>query len=589
MKCYLPFVGDLTPAAQNLRRIAHLIGADCVPVRLGPRSSNPIGELEHSVTGETACAAICPEVIDAWLEAGKIPSSLVAYFRQRFSFILIHELDANPASDRLLRAFSRGVLNSARKVEDLASGYNVASLDLCERFAGLKFGPANAADCTLATESVHSLLEPIVTIGNLPIFARLKDGLGELFFLGGVGSGDIESGKDLSGKRVAAYFREIAPVVMFLRHSFRNECWRPANPPGATFIVDDPPLWKRYGFLDYATLMSLTDEFNFHTTIAFIPYYWKTTAASTVRLFKERPDRLSICFHGNDHTAAEFASQDDRTLDSLLTTATTRMNAFTQRTGIPCDRVIVFPQGNFSRTAMRALKAHDFLGAVNSGHAPYKEQPHLTLSDLIQPAVSSLEHFPLFLRKYVDDIRQEDIAWNAFFGRPVLIVEHHEVFKAPAALLELVSTINKMLPDVCWANLQTVLENACLKRSEADGTLRILPYAMAGRVRNPDQSVLKFLPEWPDGSKGNSKVVFSIGGCSIDLSPRSAFEIPPQAFGRIVLQPPPRSSGAFDPEVSLRQLLKVHLRRRLSEIRDNYMSRNRATMALVRLIREHIL
>ena len=67
-------------------------------------------------------------------------------------------------------------------------------------------------------------------------------------------------------------------------------------------IIDDPLLRKDYGFLNFESVLGLMDEYNFHTSIAFIPHNWRRNASGITRMFRERPDRYSICFHGNDHT-----------------------------------------------------------------------------------------------------------------------------------------------------------------------------------------------------------------------------------------------------------------------------------------------
>ncbi len=593
MRCYLPFAAKLTPATERFSRIARLMGADCVSIPVALSSNNPIGDLEQVLTEDVvASIAICPDVAQAWLGTKEIPSALVSFITKRFRFALIHELDTDDASARLLRAFSHGILNKVREPENQASNYRVASMDLCREFSGLEFGPAGSADRILACDSDSPAIEPLIWIGAAPIFARLKDDQTELFFLGGIASGSAEFDTDLSDAKVAAYFREIVPLALFVRHAFRDGCWLPANAPGATLIIDDPPLWKRYGFLNYTKLLGLMDEFNFHTSIAFIPYYWKSTVASTVRKFRERPDRLSVCFHGNDHTAAEFASKDNRTLDDMLLTATARMDSFTRRTGISCDRVIVFPQGNFSRAAMDALNRHHFLAAVNSHHFPRGERTPLTLADLLQPAILSFDDFPLFLRRYVRELHAEDIAWNAFFGRPVLIVEHHEIFKDPSPLLELASKINNILPEVRWANLATVIENACFKRREPDGTFRILSYTSRAKIANPGPSQMICKPEWLAGGQGqasNSPVSFSIDAAGVNgdgTSPLNNFEVPPGSVGRIVRQ---RQSAPLTTVVvkqSVRNQVKIHVRRRLSEIRDNYLSKSPAVMSFVKQLRQ---
>ena len=495
MKCFLPFVDELSAASARLLRIAQLMGAECVPVRLPRESVNPVGDLESALTEAAGCFAICPDVVRAWLGTDVLSSALASCLLMRFKFLLVHELDTDLVSTNLVRALSDEAVVGVQSIEDPHCGYQVASEELCGAFSGLKFGPAKREDRVLEAKSGQQSLYSIISIDGKPLFAGMRLKHTEVFFLAGAVSEDI--GRDFSGRKVPEFFAELLPLAMFLRHAFRLECWRPANPPRATFIVDDPPLWKRYGFLNYQQLLTLMDEFNFHTTIAFIPYYWKDSFLSTVRLFRQRPDRFSICFHGNDHTAGELASQDFAALDYLLAKARSRMNSFTTATGIRCDDVMVFPQGAFSRNAIHSLKDSGFVGAVNSGHSPQGEEERLTFAELIQPSILRENAFPLFLRKYVKDVRPEDVAFNVFFGRPILLVEHHEIFRDPSPLLELVSTINEMIPQVRWSNIQDSLQDACLVRQDVGGTLYYRPYARVGRITNSGSSLLRCVAEWP--------------------------------------------------------------------------------------------
>jgi len=592
MRFYLPYVETLTPAATRFLRIARLMGSDCVSIPMVAASSDPVRDLEQAITGQAACIALSPDALRPWLESEAAFSALVSFISTRFQFILIHELDANTTSDRLLRAFSCGIFQQVREPLDRAAKYRVGTAAICGQFSGLEFGSSGPSDRVLAGAADSPLAESIVSIGDAPIFARVKLTASELFILGGVASGKAEFDVDLGGEEIAGYFREVVPLAMFLRLALGDQCWRPANPPGATFILDDPPLWKRYGFLNYAKLMAMMDRFNFHTCIAFIPYYWKRTVASTELRFKERPDRLSVCFHGNDHTEAEFASRDTETLNSIIATATNRMESFTRRTGIPCARVIVFPQGKFSRAALRVLKEHGFVAAVNTGHSPREEKALLTLTDLLQPAVLSQDAVPLFLRRYVKDCRPEGIAWNAFWGRPILIVEHHGIFKDPSPLFDLVSTINHMLPNVQWMDLGSAVANACLKRTAEDGSLQILPFALTGRIANPETSPLRCVLEWPfPVEEANAQVALSSGAAAIegkDQSTSGVFSVAPESVGMIALQRRalPRLAVAAKP--SLKREIRVKLRRCLSEFRDNYLSKSPATMSLVKFLRQQL-
>ena len=109
------------------------------------------------------------------------------------------------------------------------------------------------------------------------------------------------------------------------------------------------------------------------------------------------------------------------------------MNSHLRLTGVPCDKVMVFPQGNFSIDAMKVLKSHNFYAAVNTVPHPAEQPVRLTIGELAQPAVLRYGGFPLFLRKPIRQTQNHDIAFNLFFGRPVLIVEHHQIFQHPEA------------------------------------------------------------------------------------------------------------------------------------------------------------
>ena len=168
----------------------------------------------------------------------------------------------------------------------------------------------------------------------------------------------------------------------------------------------------------------------------------------------------------------------------MLTVAEERMDVHQKKTGIQCDKVMVFPQGNFSQNAMDVLKAHNFRAAVNSGPFPRGEGTSvLLLRELIEPAIFKYGGFPLFLRKYVREITLQDIAFNLFFGKPVLIVEHHEIFKDPEEPDGVGITHYTLAPGILWSNLQTTVENSYLRRRTADGAVQVLAYSNAEQDR----------------------------------------------------------------------------------------------------------
>src|SRR5208282_1976318 len=163
---------------------------------------------------------------------------------------------------------------------------------------------------------------------------------------------------------------------------------------------------------------------------------------------------------------------------------------FAKKTGLSYDNVFVFPQGNFSVSALNLLKANDFCAAVNSRPFPQEEAASLSVADFARPAIMKYGGFPLFLRRGVRDTRPEHVAFALLIGKPVLIVEHHDVFQHPERIAEVVARVNSIAPEIRWSNLRAALMQSYLQRRTADGTLEIQTFACSGRVENNSQALL---------------------------------------------------------------------------------------------------
>ena len=206
----------------------------------------------------------------------------------------------------------------------------------------------------------------------------------------------------------------------------------------ACLIIDDPLLRKKYGFLDYKKLLTLMEKINFHTCIAFIPYNYKRSDKEIIKLFKDRPDRYSLCFHGCDHTEAEFGSVDMEELDKKCKLAIYRMEELRIQTGMNYDNVMVFPQGVFSSVALNVLKTNGFMGAINTVMEPIDN--------------STYRGLPVFQRWYIDKCFTVLNKHN-----PIFICAHHKDFKDTAKLCELISEINRQ-GHVKWQNPKKILK-----------------------------------------------------------------------------------------------------------------------------------
>ena len=280
-------------------------------------------------------------------------------------------------------------------------------------------------------------------------------------------------------------------MLLALRAAFGDACWRPQH-YRANIIIDDPPLWPRYGHLDLRKLAETTDRLGCACTIAMIPWNYRRSKQEIANLFASRAPRLGICFHGCNHTEAEFGVRDDARLMHLAGTARQRMNAHVQITGLACQPVMVFPQGVFSVEAMRHLRSAGYLAAINTEIQDYHSQVAVTRAELMQPALLCYDGFPLFSRRKPED-GIVNFAVDAFLGKPCLIVLHHEFFKAGfSALEELVQGISGLHPRLAWTNLENIVKETDLSQvaSRAQKVVKKFTNRMRINGESPDDAAM---------------------------------------------------------------------------------------------------
>jgi hypothetical protein len=379
---------------------------------------------------------------------------------------------------------------------------------------------------------------------------------------------------------------------MALRYVAGDECWRPSK-AYASIMMDDLLLRERYGFVNFESLLRLADRHNFHVSVAFIPHNFRRNSTRITRMCQENPVRLSICFHGNDHTEGEFASTDVAFLNTLLRVAEDRMKLHHKMTGLTCDNVMVFPQGKYSIEAMKALKSHNFYAAVGTVTHPAKQSTRLTIGELAQPAVLRYAGFPLFIRKTIMQTREPDIAFGLFFGRPVLIGGHHDIFEHPESLIEIAERINSMVPGIRWSNLETVIDNSFLTRRDPDGTRHIRAYSGTVRISNDSGSVASFAIEWCgyQDTAAIEQVLIDGVSCSAfeadDVGLRLSVGLPPGSSRTFSIVHPKAQATART--LGVRWRARAFLRRRLSELRDNWLSKNQSVLTVAKAFQRRFL
>jgi hypothetical protein len=592
MKLVIPHTGTLQPSDDRLSKLAQFLGVTCEPLFLGRESRNYAEYLSEALLNQDCCLAINPQVIEQWT-GGTLPAALVSCLTSRFRYLLVHGLTEDCFSEKLLKALSNDRLCGVRRIADTGQQYEIAanSRDICEAFSGVSFGPVNAAnDHVFSVKPGNPAVRTPITIGGDPFMAVVKLDKTEIVFLASKDTLDVN--REIANARLSEYFSRFLPHAMAVRYMFGEESWRPVE-HHASIIIDDPLLRPTYGFLNFERLLRLVEEFNLFVTIAFIPYNYRRNSKRIVRMFRENRERLAICFHGNDHTTEELASSDISRLNTMLDIAESRMSIHHESSGVDCHKVMVFPQEYFSVEAMKVLKSRNFHAATSSMSHPAHRAVYLTLAELAQPAVLRYGGFPLFLRKYSRDIKKQDVAFNLFFGRPILIVDHHDVFRCPDTLLEAVSMVKSVAPGISWCDLETAVAKSTLTRTSPDGTRQIRAYSGTVRIVNDRDSLQRYSVEWNDLGQSPAPEQVREGGKScrsfqVDESgTHVALELAPGQSETLSLVY--RNNYPRLPGLGFSWRAKAYLRRRLSEVRDNYVSKNRHVLALAKILQQRVL
>jgi hypothetical protein len=592
VKLVVPYFGALRGLDARLVRLAEFLGIPCETLALASVVEHA-EFLRRSVPDQCSCFVVNPQVMREWIGPDGIPADLVDFLLSRFPHLLVHGLRLERFNTAMVAALSRGRLQSVHAIDGGSPAYEIAesSQDICGKFSGLSFGPANSAnDHAFSVGGSGPALRKLISIGGQPFMAAVRLEGTEILFVASEDVADLNA--EVGDAPLAEYFSRLVPHAMALRYAAGDECWRPCKAHASIFI-DDPLLRKTYGFLNFESLLRLADQHNFHTTIAFIPHNFRRNSSRITRMFRENAELLSICFHGNDHTEGEFASTDLAFLNTSVRIAEERMNLHHQMTGLPCDRVMVFPQGGFSIEAMKVLKSHNFYAAVNTVPHPAGQPDRLTIGELAQPAVLRYGGFPLFIRKPIRLTQSHDIAFDLFFGRPVLIVEHHEIFQRPQGLVEIAARINSVAPEIQWSNLATVVGNSILTRRAPDGTHHVRAFSGTARISNKSASTMRYSIEWGDSGDGAS-----IEQVLMDGTPCCGFEIDDAGL-RLSVELASGCSRTFSlvhrtVQASVRSLglrwnARAFLRRRLSEVRDNYLSKNQRLLRSAKALQRRFL
>jgi len=482
------------PAEQDRRllALAEWMGVWAKTISLEADGSLPQKAIDGLQPGQL-CLAMSADTLAAMSSDAGSAADVQSLFDGSLSELLVFGCTNEVDHQRALLPLAAGAISGIKALDSQIKRFDLprGAAHISGMLAGLGFSgryeePAFAFSTRRGTGDAVA----IVTADDRAVFVQFQRKAAAVFLIAGALP---DLGKPMTRKRGFEHdYPTLVPPIVFLRSRFKQSCWR-APQSTARLIIDDPGLSTRYGFLDYRVLERSMQRCRYGTSIAFIPWNgWRTSRKNTARLLGGRSN-LSICIHGCDHTEHEFETKDAVLLDVKAGLAMRRMEAQQKRTGANFEPVMVFPQGRFSTAAIRALRANRYLAAVNTTVAPMDHGPRdTTMGDLLRPAVTSYNGFPIFLRHYSCNIF--DLAFDLYLGKPALLVEHHQFFRQGCAAMEaVVAELYRIEPSLSWPSLGDQLTRSCLQRRLPDGSTEVMFFTRSFQLENREESAGRFL------------------------------------------------------------------------------------------------
>ena len=421
------------------------------------------------------------------------------------------------------------------------------------------------------TDSFHSA-------DTLTTFASIEHSNKQIYFMSDFLS-DVKTPLSYDTLSAKKRFYEIAPVLIFLKNVLGDYCWH-APYDFANLTIDDPWLRKQYGFLKFEKLVEQMNRAGFHSTIGFIPWNYDRSNMEVVRTFRDNPERLSICVHGNNHNHSEFGNHsdlgyaiDERNCQQALS----RMALFRDLTGLEFDSVMIFPHTIAPESTLVMLQSNGYFATINSHNIPdgakRVNDPFYLLRPGIQTRHGGILSFWRSPARYtLSNFDSAVIAFDLFLDNPVMRNTHHQFFaKGMEAFNHIAGFVNKVQPDVRWANPGTIVHYAYLVQRKNDTNWRVFTFSQVFYLVNKSHEnriyhVVKDERSFPDvlavtGNGGD--VPFEINDSflqfTVTVEPRDSVLVRVHYPVKNVTIPPEEGRYNFT----------IRLIRNLSDFRDN--------------------
>src|ERR1700722_5941676 len=491
---------------------------------------------------------------------------------------------------RLLGIWSGGATVGTKRLTGTELHYLVGKVaGVTEQLSGLQITfPGD--DAIYFASAEHSSAQQILSVTNghqvVPVFIETEIDQQRVFLL--CQRQPQPSRIERIPEDTETAFAELASVMIFTKYCAGDRGWHAIH-HYANFTIDDPWLREPYGYLDYNDLLVQMEKHNFHTTIAFIPWNYDRSEPAVVALFRNHPERFSICVHGDNHDHKEFDTYASKSLSAQIAAlgqSLARMEKFQALTGVPYDKVFVFPHNIGSERILEQLKAYNFAATVNSLSVPMdRVRPASPLFPL-RPVTLSFGDFPSVARFGAAFPNPTGfIGINEFLDNPIFFYGHHDLFASGIGAFDgLADDVNRIEPDTRWRSLGDAAKHLYLVRLREDTNYDVLAFSGTLDLENTSRGNSVFYIQKPESDSStiasvsveDRPVPFQLNDGYLDLS----VAIPAGESRRVLI----RYKNDLDlasVDIS-KSSTRVYLLRMVSDFRDITLSKYRAGRAVTK-------
>jgi hypothetical protein len=260
------------------------------------------------------------------------------------------------------------------------------------------------------------------------------------------------------------------------------------------------------------------------------------------------------------------------------------MDKFQALTGIPYDKVFVFPHNIGSERILEQLKTYNFDATVNSLSVPMDRTRPASPLFMLRPVTLSFGDFPSIARYgAVMPKPASFIAINEFLDNPIFFYGHQDLFANGIGAFDGVADeVNRIEPDTRWRSLGDMAKHLYLVRLRDDTNYDVLAFSSSLDLNNTSGRNSVFYIQKPESDSSaiasvsveGRPVPFELNGGSLRLS------VPiPAGESREVLIRYKNDLDLASVSIS-KSSPRVYLLRMISDFRDITLSKYRLGRAV---------